>query len=453
MLKPSRLLYLAILFIAAAFSCTKPVTLGSDFLEDEKSDLRFKDDFPLTFHTEKTDSVLTHSGFDLSQQLSTFLCGHVNDPVFGTYAAEIYAQPIIATVATILKGATLDSVILQLRYDTNGTYSQINTPVTLEVFRMIEKPVFQGKYFSNERFMTDGVPLGSLTFVPHPKDSVKLIQFEDTVVTAPHLRIPLDKTKFDYFTTQDSSFYKNLDTFLTVFNGLYIRMSAANNSMLGFNLLNTLSGLTFYFDNDTIEDLNFKFIFSSGAVNMVHIEHDYTGSMVEPAFGPDPENDYFFLQGLSGPSTWMSIDGLDGLDTNAVINDAELEMYCTFPDGDIPSQFRPCSFIVAQDKTDTSFINSIDVRIALSVAAGDYRSGTYQLLFGGDLGDPDPGPPVVYRYNMKVTNRLKEILKGSKENVIYFNPFLKANVPNRAVFFGPDHPVYAPRLRVYYTAL
>ena len=109
----SRLYLLLALFILYTFSCTKPVLLGSDFLEEEKANLQFQDNFLLTFFTEKTDSVIVHSD-NVSKQLTTYLCGNVQDPIFGRYTAEIYAQPILPSIATVLKGATLDSVVLQL---------------------------------------------------------------------------------------------------------------------------------------------------------------------------------------------------------------------------------------------------------------------------------------------------------------------------------------------------
>ena len=136
-----------------------------------------------------------------------------------------------------------------------------------------------------------------------------------------------------------------------------------------------------------------------------------------------------------------------------MINEAELEVYVTFTDGDNEGLYSPPEYIVAQEKTDTSLIYSIDARIALNVSSGNHYAEAYSLLFGGDVGEREAGPPVVYRYNMKVTNQVKDIVRGKSENIIYFNPFSKADFPHRAVLFGPNHPTYAPRLRVYYTDL
>ncbi len=446
-----RLLFVLTLFILVLASCTKPVLIGSDFLEDEKANLKFKDDFTLSFFTEKTDSVIVHSN-NVSRQLITYLCGELTDPIFGRSIAEIYAQPILPAVATELIGSTLDSVVLELRYDTLGNYGSLNEPVTIEVYRMIERPDFNEDYYSNKRFMTSPEILGSLTFIPRPKDSVTVFRLDDTLKIAPHIRIPLQTAMFSDLPLQDSIVFQHLDSFLTYFNGLYIKMSNASNTMLGFNLGNSVSGLSIYYTKGDVIDEEVKLLFITGSVKAVYMVHDYTGTMVEASLSPEPENDYLFIQGLSGVTTKMKVDGLTNLG-NAIINQAELEFYCTFPDGDNPAFYPPCPFIVSQYATDTSITNTLDVTVALVRSVGNYRSPTYEVLFGGVLDQVEEGPPAVYRYNMKVTAQVKDIFQGKKENIIYFNPIDKGNVPGRSVMFGPGDPVYAPRLRIYYTAL
>jgi len=446
-----RLLYVLTLFILVLASCTRPVLIGSDFLEDEKASLNFADDFALSFFTEKTDSVLVHSE-NVSGQLMTYLCGELTDPIFGKSRAEIYAQPILPTIATELIGSTFDSVVLELRYDTLGNYGSLNDPVTIEVYRMIENPNFNEDYYSNKRFLTSPDLLGSITFIPRPKDSVTVYRPDDTLRIAPHIRIPLQTVQFSELLLQDSVIFQNQDSFLNYFNGLYIKMSNAGNTMLGFNLANAVSGLSFYYTKGDVIDEEFKFIFTPGSVKTVHMEHDYSGTIVGASLSPEPENDYWFIQGLSGVTTKMKVDGLSNLG-NAIINQIELEVYCTYPDGDNPAFYPPCPFIVTQYATDTSLTFSLDVTVALVSTMGNYFSPTYETLFGGILHQVDEGPPAVYRYNMKVTAQVKDIFQGKKENIIYFNPIEKGNVPCRSVMFGPGDPVYAPRLKVYYTAL
>lgn len=441
---------LAVLIILA-FSCSKPTLIGSDFLEDEKDNLKFQDTFDLSFHTVKTDSVVVHSD-NVTLQLITYLCGRVEDPIFGTSTAEIFAQPLLPGIATSLIQASLDSVVLQLRYDTLGLYGTIEEPVTIEVYRMAENPAFANEYYSNDTFAVNPDLLGSLTFVPKPYDSIDVIRPTDTIRTAPHLRIPLDVVKMSDLVTQDTAVFENQTAFLDYFKGLYIKMTAVNNTMLGFNLLSSVTGLSYYYDKGTSEDLEFKFIITSGSVKTVHMEHDYTGSMVEAALGPDPEADYFFVQGMSGVASWMQIDQLDQFN-NTIINQAQMEVFVSFLPGDMEDLYSPCPYLITQEKTDSTLINSEDVAIALSLTGSSSTTENFNLIYGGKLTKITSGPPTVYRYNMNITNQVKDILAGNQENVIYFNPFGKGNIPNRAVIFGPNHPTYAPRLRITYTAL
>ncbi|MGB3078982.1 MAG: DUF4270 family protein [Saprospiraceae bacterium] len=447
-----RLLFVLTLLVLVLASCTKPVLIGSDFLEDEKASLKFKDDFSLSFFTEKTDSVLVH-GADVTSQLYTYLLGELDDPFFGKAIAEIYAQPILPTVGTELLGATLDSVVLELRYDTLGNYGTIAAPVTIEVHRMTQRPDFKTDYYSNESFTYSSEVLGSLTFTPRPKDSVTVIRSMDTVKMAPHIRIPLNTLLFSDITSQDTIVYQHLDSFLTYFNGLYIKMTNAGNTMLGLNLVNSVSGLSvFYKPKDTEEHKEFKFVFTGASVKAVHFENDYSGSPVQAALAPEPESDYWYVQGMSGVRTKMVVDGLSDLGT-AIINEADLEIYCSFPDGDDPFLYPVLPFIVTQISTDTSIANSLDVNIALSRASGNYYSTTYEAIYGGVARKAADGPPAIYKYEMKVTSQIKDIFAGKKENIIYFNPIDKGNQPGRSIIFGPGNPLYAPRLKVYYTAL
>ena len=447
----NKLPFYILAFVVGLLSCTKPVLIGSDFLEDEKSSIHSRDDFPLSFYTQKTDSIIVHSN-DVSKQLTTFLLGRLNDPIFGRSSAEIYAQPILPTVGTVLLGSTLDSVVLQLKYDTLGSYGNKNEEVTIEVYQMAENPPFFTEYYSNDRFLDKGDLLGSLTFIPKPKDSVVINLPDDTLVLPPHVRIPLERIKMRDILLQDSITLENQDSFLHYFNGLCIRITGASNTMLGFNLLNAVSGLSYYYDKDPLLDQEFRMIFTSGSVKVVHMEHDYTGSVVEHALSFEPELDYWYLQGMSGLTTYMRIGGLDSV-KNTVINQAEFEFYATFPEGDRGDMYPPCPYLITQERTDTALNYSTDVTDALILTQGAYTSESFNIIFGGHLGDPDPGPPVVFKYTMKVTSQIKEILEEGQENIIYFNPFDKGDFPNRAVLFGPNHPVYAPRLRIYYTSL
>ncbi len=449
----SRLIFIPAFCLLIILSCSKPVDIGSEFLDDQKASLNFVDYFDLTFFTEVTDSIIVHSD-NTSRQLITYLCGQIEEPFFGKSTTDIYAQPLLPGVATALQNALLDSVVLQLRYDTLGTYGDLSQPVTLEVYRMLENPAFKANYYSNQRFLTSGDLLGSLTFMPKPKDSVTIYHPNDTTTIAPCVRIPLDVLKMNEITLQDNATLSNQDSFKHYFNGLYIKMTGANNTMLGFKLVNSVSGLSFYYDKDPLMDQEFRFVFTAGGVKTVHMEHDYSGSVVEGSLTADPEMDYFYIQGMSGVRTKMRLEGLDTLG-EAIINQAQIEFFCTIPPGDMADLYPPLQYSVSQAYDDEDgIVNSEDVMIALGLTGSSSTSESFNFIYGGKLSPLEVDPPEdVYRYNMNVTLQVKSIYKGEQENIIYFNPFAKGNLPGRSVIFGPDHPTYAPRLRVAYTKI
>jgi hypothetical protein len=447
----SRLLFFLCLLLGLTWSCTQAVTIGSDFLEDQKSDLKFLDNFTMNFYTEKTDSIITYSP-NVSYQLVTYLLGNLNDPIFGHSSASIYTQPQLPVAATDLIGSRLDSVILQLRYDTLGLYGDQTTEVTLDVYQLRETPDYTKNYYSNQSFDYNPNKIGSVKFVPHPRDSIIVTYNGDTVKSAPHIRVPIDTSAFRELLAQDSSVFTDQSKFQDFFHGIYIRMSGADNTMLGIALLNSLSGMVFYYDTPIEEDHIYKMVFNTFRVNMVNFNHDYRGSPVGTALDPSPDNNNWYVQGMSGVKSYVTIDGLDQI-PNAVINQAVLEFYASFPPGDDEVLYPPCNYLIAQEQTDSTLNYDTDVRLALAVAQGNHLNSIFDLVFGGKRSDPIPGPPTVYKYEMKVTNRIKEILAGNKENIIYFNPFSKEDYPHRAVLFGPNSTIYPPRLRVTYTVL
>jgi hypothetical protein len=447
----SRLLFYLCLLVGLTWSCTQAVTIGSDFLDDQKSDLLFADNFKLHFQTLKTDSVITYSP-NISYQTITYLLGELHDPVFGPSIAEIYCTPQLATPGTDLIGSTLDSVVLQLKYDTLGLYGDMTDQVTLEVFQMDTTPDILQDYYSNHRFRIKPERLGMVALTPHPRDSFDVAYNGDTIRSAPHIRISLDVSKFADLLLQDTSVFTHQDEFQNYFHGLYVRMTRPANTMLGINLLNALSGLVFYYRTPAEEPRIFKLVFTTAGVNTVYMEHDYTGTPVETALANPEDSSYWYVQGMSGVNASVTIDGLDQI-PDAIINQAILEFYASFPPGDDESQYAPCTYLVTQEQTDSTLNYDTDVRIALAIAQGNHFNAVYDLLFGGKRSAPIFGPPTVYKYEMKVTNKVKEILRGNKENILYFNPFSKSDYPNRVVLFGPNDPIYAPRLRVYYTAI
>jgi hypothetical protein len=229
-------------------------------------------------------------------------------------------------------------------------------------------------------------------------------------------------------------------------------MTGANNTMLGFRLVDAVTGLSYYYNKGAALDQEFRFVITTGSVKTVHMEHDYSGSLVESALEPDKEGAFTYIQGMSGVRTKMLLEGLDTLG-EAIINQAEIEIFCTIPPGDMAELYPPVDYCITQEYDDEDgIVNSEDVIVALGLTGSSSTTESFNFIYGGKITDLETDPPV-YKYNMNVTLQVRSIYKGEKENIIYFNPFAKGNLPSRSVIFGPDHPTYAPRLRVAFTKI
>ncbi len=429
-------------------NCTKPTLVGNDLLDNEKAELLFKDDFDLSFTTVKQDSILTYSA-DISEQLVNYLCGEIDDPIFGKYRSEIFTQMSLDfnTNPLSLFGSTIDSIVMTLAFDTNGLYGNVGQPVDIEVLRMQDLMNLDDDIYSSRTFNVDeDNPVGELNgIVLKPMDSVKFTM--DTIVTelAPHLRIPLSIDLFSpVLTALDTPALLNQDTLnMDYFNGFNIRMTKANNSMYGFRLGSEISGITVYYTKDSTQSTQ-RFGFEFTIAKTATFEHDYSGSVIEPFIGdPEKGDSLFFIQGLSGVNTIMNIGSLDELGS-ALINHAQLEFYTATLSEDDLALYPKIEQLITMNLDDENGLEvSEDAFLALA-------SSSLNTIFGGKVGEPIAGTDIS-RYKMIITGQVQEIFKGEKENAIYLSLFLKANLPNRSVIFGPDHAEYAPRLRVAYT--
>ncbi|MEM8906711.1 MAG: hypothetical protein AAGD05_02595, partial [Bacteroidota bacterium] len=77
-----------LIFVSA---CTEPIPIGTDLVEQDQADIRFIDTFTIVAKTIAEDSVRI---FDPNPQVQFdhYLCGNLNDPVFGSVTADLYIQ-------------------------------------------------------------------------------------------------------------------------------------------------------------------------------------------------------------------------------------------------------------------------------------------------------------------------------------------------------------------------
>jgi hypothetical protein len=436
-------------FLIAGFgACTKAELVGADLLQNEASQVGFTDTISLKCSHMTEDAILTYSSTDGSLT-NRSLVGHLKDPFFGRSEASFYSEVFLFTGSSAFLGTDIDSVILSLRYDTLGLAGDPTQPVILSVHQLTEELDPDTDYRSDYAPAVAFEPFALAQIFPRPYDSLYIKLRGDSVRVPPMVRLPLSVQFINNMMSQDSSTFESADSFRLWMKGIHVKMTGADNRMLGFNLDDPYSEITVYYRNsfDTINS-EISFIFTDlvgGGIHHTRFVHDYTGSEVQKFLdNPQLADSLLFVQGMSGVNVAVAIPGLQVLD-NILINKAELEFFVAQIPEDNQSWYPPVPQLINAVKNDNGdLVLSEDVAIAIQ---------QFRLLapFGGNLMDPDSIGVKPQRYVMNVTTSLQDIYKGITENQYFISPFLKASVPNRVMLYGPSHPEYPARLKLTYT--
>jgi len=437
-------------------ACTNSSAIGADLLETDRQDIIFSEDFVLKTSTRLGDSVLTFNP-NLNFQLTDYLLGEYQDPIFGKVRSSVYAQVSTNSGNPSFLGNTLDSVVLVLPYRVDEEYGNINTEYSVDILR-IEDPVrfgaiednpYQEFIWSNETISTESTPIASKSFVPNTEDDIIILApKEDSLGFKPdtlsaQLRIMLDDDfAMELFNadtgdaTEPSAPFFSDDNFTAFFNGLHIKPTSENEGLLDLGIRsNSDAGIFVYYHTDTTNN-SYQFPFAAGDVKFSSYEHDYSGSIVEPFINETADGDsLFFLQGLSGVNGNLKLPNLDNLRENVAINKAEL----VFTVADLPED------IDVYDLPSQIFITEIN-EDGESVFTEDALSPS---LFGGTLTEYTDDRPATY--TMNITAHLQNVLKGNATDELGVVVAGREKSPNRAVFYGGGHSTYPVKLRVYYT--
>lgn len=220
-------------------SCKKENNdIGSDVIGNRSGfDVRV-DTFDLVTYSAKADSVDTRF-------LTYYKLGQMNDPLLGVSTANIVTQFTIPFNQFSLNGATIDSVVLQLRYaGPEGIYGNAASKQTIRVYEVSEDlPVSLKEYFySNRKYQLLSSELGTYQGTFNTKDSVYVTVGTVKTGYAPQLRIKLTNKAFiNKLQNLSTSSLANSTSFKNAFKGLFISaesqsLSPGEGAMTYFNL-------------------------------------------------------------------------------------------------------------------------------------------------------------------------------------------------------------------------
>ncbi|MGK0387552.1 MAG: hypothetical protein ACI94Y_000278 [Maribacter sp.] len=453
--------WLVMLYIAT-IACNDPNNIGSELVESEFSDIKFTDTITVTTLNTTQESIFTYTN-NIANQPGSYLCGNIDELVFGSYKASVYIDFLLNSTSVVagdrFEGATFDSLVLSLAYDSLRTYGDTLISQTLDVGRLIEPMDGDVEfYYSNENFGVDPTSIGGLVdFLPHPRTSVTSITDEDTTLLAPHIRIPLSEDLATELMNYDSTTYANSENFQAVFNGIKVASTVDNANILGFNLQSALSYMRLYY---TVDEVEFTFTYTIGGLSVKYneFEHDYTGSIIEPFIDNQEMSDSLvFCQGMSGTNVKIDFPYINTLE-EVIVNKADLEFTMAYLPGDDTIFYAPpVRVVLAYLSADGNYYFIDDVTSA--IATGNVNA------FGGNATTEDENGVFVQKYKMNISNYLQEIIEctdvdgfqtgclsnTAESNSLYMQVYLKNQYASRGVMYGGDHSQYPAKLDLIYT--
>ena len=229
------ILWLSSIFILILVSsCDDGSIIGNEILEDENINIQFVDDFELTSQTVFGDSVQTFTAGIINQ---TYLLGNLDDPIYGKADANLLIGIQFGAGFPNFTNSVIDSIVLEIDYDSLGFYGFQDATYDIEVFRVLEDFIGMDSIFSSETFETEMMPLGSMSLVPNRVDSTSWQlrdTTEDIILRAPRLSIPLSN-EFGTALIEDSLAATSDLELRTAFKGLFLKATTSSSSMIGLN--------------------------------------------------------------------------------------------------------------------------------------------------------------------------------------------------------------------------
>ena len=434
--------------------CTDPIDVGSDLLDEDRATVGFTDTLDINAITVIGDSVRTYTS-NLSTQLTTYLFGRMEEPLFGTTEASIYMTPLLQRSQTTglyvdfnySEESILDSIVLVLPIDSTGIYGQINSLFPIDVFEIEEDFDFESdgiEYFSNISFQTKPMPLVSDVFRPTFDTTfvtdVLLESLVDTATYAPHVRISLPMEFGQMLLDQDTSVYQTDSTFRELFKGLHLKPGGPSGGLINFDLFNKPWGGIYLYYREQSDTLEYVFPITALSGRISRYEHDYSGSLAGGFIESSEKGDsLLFLQGLQGLLVKLDIPNIDELQ-GKIVNQAELELNVATVDGYDLIVDPPAPQIIALKRNaDGELVVIEDVAVL---------PNDLDLYFGGQPVETEAG---TYQYRINLSVYLQYIIDGSEPETIYLALLPRSGNAGRVIFNGDETGERPARLKVSFT--
>lgn len=409
-------------------ACKKPTLEGTGVLPDSQLGLTVVDTLKILTYTETDDTVRT-------DEQSVNILGTMHDPELGTSKAGMYMNfTLDRSNIDLGSSLTADSMVLTLLYSSSTkSYGDVTIPQNISVQRVTERMYADSSYFNNTTFTTDVSTLAQVNgFVPNLTDSLVI----DGVTYPPGLRITLDNSLAQEFLNQSGGTNLSTDAaFKDWFNGLYISTDATGGGQVYFDLFNSVSKMTLYY-NDTS---NIDFLINSSSATVNRYEHDPSTGNVGAVLNDTTKNTELYVKAMAGTRGIIKVPGLKDLGSNISINQAELVV--TVVNADTATYKLPTQMIMTVVDADgeEQFVPEL-----LRFSNLDFFNGDL-LITSDDDGN------VVSQYTFNLPIYFQQIVNGEEDRGLRLLTFPTSRQANRVVLGGSDHGQSAVKLHLVYT--
>ncbi len=428
-------LSVAIFLLSFLFSCEEPDIVGLEVQPpNDKMDVVFCDTITLVAYSVKEDSIRT-------DETVYNLLGSNYDPMFGKNSAGFYSQfRLSSNNANFGSNPVLDSIVLSLLY--KGIYGDTSAQQTVKVYELDENIYKDSVYYSNREILTTGTTLASKTFVPNLKDSVIV----GGVKESPQLRIRLsDALGQRFLNASGSTSLSDNTNFLEFFKGIYVTTLPASGTgaIMYFDMLNSLSKITLYYQNDTTDSLKYNFVSNELCARINHFNHSkyqYADPYLRSEVSGDTTkgDSILYIQSMAGLKIRIQYPYIRDLIKNGriAINKADLIVAIDNNDASLPDYTPPPQLVLLEEK-DGLIRFLLDQYEGMSYYGGVYNSSKKE-----------------YKFN--IARHIQQVVDGIKENIgLYLVVWLadRPNKANRVVLNGTKRQNGNLRLQLTYTKL
>lgn len=410
--------YLFLIFLALVSCAKDPTELGLNLQpQDDLLNVQFTDTTTVIAYSVAEDSMR-------SDEPSVAFVGELNDPVFGKTSASFYAQMKLAiNEFDFGDNPLLDSAVLTLSY-TGSIYGDTITQHTFKVYELLDDLHYDSAYYSNQTKQISSNPIGQLTFVPRPNDSIMI----DTLKYKAHLRIPLTSEIGMKFINATETDLKDNTEFVKFFKGIYVKAETVNSggSLVYFSLSDAYTRLLVYYHDDTSTTQKiFRIVIPESSARYNHYDHHgfqgASSDFLNQVGNGDTllGQERLYIQGLSGVKIRLKFPYIKKWVENEkiAINLAKL-VIINNDTSDLLDPPARLSLVGVKDGGDTYLV------VPDQLDGNDYFGGTE------NKGE----------YNFRVTQYLQSVMAGTFEDEgLALLGYLSTQDPRRIVING-YHP-------------